>query len=188
MDLSYVHLVNQGGYSQINTGTALASSASAADISPGGSTLGQAFTFPADSLQPGQQYRVRSKGIVSNTGTPNLTLGVYYGGVAGTALCTTGALATVTSLSNNLWTLEADIRVSGTVGTSGSIYALGSVAGPFASTAFMPATSSSGNLVASLDTSVAKILTVGATWGTSSASNSIQVILFTVERLDEGAS
>ena len=187
MDLTYVHLVNHGGVSQTTAGTALNTSASATDITAGGNVLGQAFTFPADSLQVGQQFRVRAKGIVSNTSTPNLTLGVYYGGVAGTALCSTGAIATASSLSNSLWSLEADFRVNA-VGTSASIYALGSVVGPYAATAFMPASSSSGNLVSSLDTSTAKILTIGATWGTSSASNNIQLFIFTVERLDEGSS
>jgi hypothetical protein len=187
MDLSYVHLLNNAGTSQTSTGTALSNSTTATDISPGGNVAGQAFTIKGGTLRVGQQFRVRAKGIASTTGTPNLTIGVYYGGVAGTALCSTGAIATSSGISNVLWTLEADLRVNA-VGTSGSIYALGSVAGPYASTAFMPASSSTGNLVSSLDTSVDKIVTIGATWSAASASNSIQVILFGVEFLNEGSS
>lgn len=184
-NLTYEALLNSGQYNQLNLGTALASSTSATDITAGGNSPGRAFTFPAGYLQTGMQLRVRAKGIVSNTGTPNLTLGLYYGGVAGTALATTGAVATASSLSNSIWSLEADLRVDG-VGASGAIRTLGSVSGPFASAVMLPAAgSSSGNSV-TVDTSTAQILTVGATWGTSSASNSIQLVMFTVERSNEG--
>jgi hypothetical protein len=123
---------------------------------------------------------------VSTTGTPNLTLGVYYGGVAGTALATTGALATGSGLSNAIWELELRCRVD-SVGTSGSIRSTGKVVG-INGTQMLPATSSSGNLVSSLDTSTAKILTVGALWGTASASNSIQCTQFDVLYLTQGIS
>lgn len=180
-------MLNAGQYSALNAGAAYASSTTITDVSPGGNTAGQAFTLPASYLQPGQWLRVRARGIVSNTATPNLTLGVYLGGVAGTALCTTGAIATASSLSNNLWTLESDLRIV-TVGTSGSMYAIGSVSGPYAAAAFMPATSSSGNLVSSLNTSSANLVTIGATWGANSSSNSLQVIDFQVMRDNEGSS
>ena len=39
------------------------------------------FIFnPASYLQPNQWFRVQARGIISNTSTPNLTLGVYLGG------------------------------------------------------------------------------------------------------------
>lgn len=184
-NLTLEALLNSGQYSQLNLGTAYASSVTLTDISPGGTVAGEAFTFPAGYLQVGQQFRVRAKGIISNTGTPNLTLGVYYGGTAGTALASTGAVATVTSLSNSVWSMEADLRVDAT-GTSGSIRTLASASGIYASPTFFPASSSGNNVT--VDTSVAKILTIGATWGTNSASNSIQVVMFLVERLNEGSS
>lgn len=188
MDLSYVHLINSGQYSQLNSGTALSNSTTTTDISPGGNTSGQAFSFSSSSLQLGVHLRVRAKGIVSNTGTPTLNLGVYYGGAAGTALATTGAVTTLTGLSNALWHLECDLRVDAVgAGTAGSIKSLGSVTGISASPVMMPASSASGNAVA-VNTTSGALLTIAATWGTASASNSIQVIMFTVERLEEGAS
>jgi hypothetical protein len=187
MDNTYVHLVSNGQYTQLNNGTALASSTTLTDISPGGNTFGQAFQFNADQLQVGQRYRLHAHGIVSNTGTPNLTLGVYYGGVAGTALATTGAVATASGLSSTPWHLELKFQVV-SVGTSGSIQALGWVIGPYASFAMLPATAAGGNVVGSLDTSTAKLVTVGATWGTSSASNTITCDFFGVERMNEGGS
>jgi hypothetical protein len=187
VDFTYRHLLNNNGYSQTNVGIAYASSTTLTDVSPGAATAGLAFTFPAAYFEVGQHFVVTAWGIVSNTSTPNLTLGVYLGGTAGTALCTTGAIATASSLSNNIWKLSADIWVV-SVGTSGSMYALGSVAGPYASTAFMPATSSSGNLVSSLNLSGSLILTVGALWGANSSSNTLQVIRYTIERSNEGSS
>lgn len=181
-NMSWVGLLNAGQYNQENAGTAYASSTSATDISAGGNTAGQALLLPASYLVLGTQLRVTANGIVSNTSTPNLTLGVYYGGVAGTALTSTGAVATASSLSTNQWKLEALIRVV-SVGTSGSMYTTGTVVGPYAGTQFMPANGTSP-LVSSLNTGTANILTIGATWGTNSASNTIQCLQFCVEQLN----
>jgi hypothetical protein len=183
---TYDCLLNQAQYSQLNLGSALANSVAATDITAGANTAGEAFTLPASYLQVGMQFRVKARGIISNTGTPTLLLGLYYGGVAGTALATTGAVATVASLSNNIWSLDADLRIDG-VGTGGAIRTLGVVSGPYAAATSLPASSSSGNSV-SVNTSTANILTVGATWGTASASNTLQVVMFTVERLNEGGA
>lgn len=180
-------LLNTGGYSQTQLGTALASSTSLTDISPGAATAGQAFTFPANYLQTGQQYTVRAKGIVSNTGTPTLLLGLYYGAAAGVALATTGTATTASSLSNSIWSLEADLRVDG-VGTSGAIRTLGSVNGPYSGSVMLPAAgSSSGNSV-TVDTSTAKALTLAAQWSASSASNSIQCVTFQVIKWNDGGT
>lgn len=187
--------ITQGTYAGSNVGIAYNTSTSITDVSPGANTAGQALTIQPNQLQVGTHLHVVAKGIVSNTATPNLTLGVYYGAVAGTALCTTGAIATVSGLSNNSFHLEADIWVV-TTGVSGtaSAYADGFVMGPYGSAtlpsaAFMPATSSTGNLVSSgIDTTVSKLLTIGATWGANSASNSLQILRFSVEQTNQGAA
>lgn len=186
MNNSYLALLNEGGFSQLNTGSALASSTSLTDISAGGNTAGQALTFPANYLQIGQQYLIKANGIVSNTGTPTLLLGLYYGAAAGTALATTGAATTASTLSNTTWELEALLRVDA-VGTSGSIRTIGHVFGPYAAYTMIPASSSSGNNV-TVDTSSSKLLSIAAQWGTSSASNTIQLMQFTAIRLNEGSS
>lgn len=183
MNNTYVSLISAGQYVAQNTGTALANTTTPTDISPGGNTTGQALTLPSGYLQPGVRLRVTAKGIVSTSGTPNLTLGIYLGGVAGSALATTGTLATGSALTNQVWSAECDIRVV----SPSSVYALGNVTNIYTSLAMMPATSSSGNLVTGLATS-SQVLTLGATWGTASASNSIQCILFDVQRLNEGSS
>ncbi len=181
--MSWVSLLDDGTYAQLNPGTALSNSTSNTDITAGGNNAAQAFTLPANFLQVGMQLRVRANGIVSTSGTPNLTLGVYLGGVAGTALATTTASATASSLSNQAWVLSADMRVEA-VGSSGSIRTIGTVSGGFGGgLAYLGSGSSSGNNV-TVDTSTSKILTVGAQWGTQSSSNSVQLMQWIIELLN----
>lgn len=180
--MSWTSLLNAGTNSQLNSGLALTSSTSLTDITAGAAGAGQAFTIPANWFQVGQQYRVRANGIISTAGTPNLTIGVYLGGTAGLALCSVTAAAAA-SASAAPWILTADFRVE-SVGTSGSIRALGTVVGTHnAGTVVLPATSGTGNLV-TVDTSATKMLTVGAQWGVNSASNSIQLMQYLVELLN----
>lgn len=174
-------LANSLTTSQTTTGAALASSTSLTDISPGGNTAGQAFTIPAGFMYVGQQWRFSANGIYSTTGTPTLLLGLYYGGVGGTALCATAATTTGSGVANGVWRLSADARVSA-VGTSGTILTIGAVSGVGTSPVLMPATSSTGG-AATINTSTSNLLTVGGQWGTSSASNTIICYQFLCELL-----
>lgn len=181
---SPILLANAGQTNQTSTGSALASSSSLTDISPGGNTLGQAFQINADVLQPGTMLRYRANGIYSTTGTPTLLLGLYWGGIAGTALAVTAATTTASGVSNGTWILDATTRVIST-GTSGTAVTIGSVLGIAATSAnptLMPATSSNGGQ-ATIDTSTNKIVTVGAQWGTPSSSNTITCYQFAIEIL-----
>ena len=170
----WVSLLNAAQTNQNTTGAALASSTTLTDISAGANTAGQALTLPPSFLQPGMQLRFRANGIFSTTGTPTLLLGLYYGGVAGTALAATAATTTASGVANGVWILDATARVA-TTGTSGTVLTIGSVLGIGAAATtptLMPATSGSGGS-ATVNTSTANIVTVGAQWGTNSASNTI---------------
>src|SRR5215207_4783444 len=81
-------------------GTALVSTASLTDIS-----VAPQFTLPANFLQNGSALRFYASGVFSNTATPTLLLGVYFGGVAGVALATSGAVTTTTGASGCQWRL-----------------------------------------------------------------------------------
>lgn len=175
----WVQLLNAGTYSQLNAGTIYNSSNSATDVSPGAATNGLAYFLPSDFLNAGMQLRITANGIVGNTGTPTLNLGVYYGGVLGTALATTGAVATASSLSNSPWELTALIRVE-TVGPSGTVRTIGKVSGPYAGVTFLPATASGGNSVA-IAMQTASALTIGATWGTNASANTLTVYQYLIE-------
>lgn len=179
---SWESLANSGTYSQINTGSAYSNSTSLTDVSPGGNVAGQAFVLPASYLYTGLQLRVGARGVYSTTGTPNITLGVYYGGVAGTALAT-ATFAASANASNAVWTLGADIRCDAT-GTSATLRTLGSISGVAGSgPTMLPQTAGGGGAV-TIASGASNILTIGAQWGTPSSSNTLQVLEFLVEQLN----
>ncbi|HKZ20295.1 MAG TPA: hypothetical protein VJQ57_09310 [Acidimicrobiia bacterium] len=160
----------------IADGSALASSTTLTDISPS-----PPIVVPANFLAPGMALRVRAAGRVSTTSTPTLLLGVYVGGVAGTAICTTGAITTTSGVTNVTWGLEAWV-VCRTIGSSGTVLGTGlahGISGTVGvSTVPLPA---SAPATVTWDSTAAKSLTIGAQWGTSSASNTITCHQFIVE-------
>lgn len=184
MNATWEALINNAQTSQTQTGPPLANSVTLTDVTPGANVAGQAFTIPASYLHVGQQYRVAASGIVSTTGTPTLSLGVYFGGVAGVAVATTGAVATISGLSSAAWVLDAMLRVE-QEGPNGQVRAIGHISGIYPSATML---SAAAGAAVTVNTSAPQILTIGAQWGTASASNSLQVLMFTVERLNEGGS
>lgn len=135
-------------------------------------------------LLPGSILRLTAWGTASNTGTPTLQTGFYYGAVAGTALVATTALTTTTAMTNWAWFLEY-IGIVRSIGTSGTILGIGRHELPTSLTAFtarrVPETALA---VVTIDTTVGKDITTGATWGTSSASNTLTCHGMTAEVLN----
>jgi hypothetical protein len=160
----------------VASGTALASSTTLTDVSPA-----PQLTFPANFLTSGQVIRVRAAGTFSNTSTPTLLLGVYYGGVAGTALAATSAITTTTGATSWQWQVEYIGRVR-TVGSSGTIMGFGWVDLATSLTAVthrpIPETALA---TVTIDTTAAKTITLGAQWGTNSASNTLTCVHFDVD-------
>lgn len=160
-------------------GTAYNTSTSATDVSPGNP---QYLTVPP--LYVGQKFHLVAYGIFSNTATPTLNLGFYWGGVAGTALLTSGAITTTTAATAWPWQMEAWAEVK-SLGTSGTIWSKGWLDLPTSLTAIsrtsMPATQTQPVTV---DTTTAKAITAGATWGTNSASNTLTLEGFHVHLLN----
>lgn len=166
-------------------GSALASSTTLTDISPGGAVLNSGITIPGGALQIGTYFRVTARGKFSNTSTPTLLLGLYWGGVAGTALAATTAVTTTTGATNWPWHLDLVGKVTA-IGTSGAIEIVsGTVKFPTALTTFserfVPEVAITPTTV---DTSVAKLISIGAQWGTNNASNTITCALMCVEQLN----
>lgn len=150
-------------------GAALVSSTTLTDISPA-----PQVTLPAlTANMVGSRFRLKAFGSFSTTSTPTLLIGFYWGGVAGTALATSGAVTTASGASNYPWNADLLMEVRST-GTGGTIMCAGSVNLGSSLTAFsgVPIPSTALATV-TVDTTTAKALTVGAQWGTSSASNTI---------------
>ena len=159
-------------------GTALNTSTALTDIS-----VAPQFTLPANFLQAGSSLRFTAFGVFSTTVTPTLLLGVYYGGVAGVALAATTAITTGSGVTNVPWRIELNTTIR-TTGTSGTAMSQGNVMlGTSVSAVTTVPLPQIALATVTVDTTAAKTLTIGAQWGTSSASNTITLHGFYVESL-----
>jgi hypothetical protein len=154
-----------------SNGSAYANSVALTDVSPT-----PAITIPANFLEPGSELEIRAHGEFSTTGTPTLLLGFYYGGVAGVALGATAAITTASGAASFPWMLEYR-GVCRTNGGSGTINGMGRL---YLGTSLvllsmnaLPASAAARTVT--IDTTGAKAITVGAQWGTASASNTLTV-------------
>ena len=132
------------------------------------------ISLPANILQPGSELEIRAHGFFSNTGTPTLLMGVYFGGVAGVALAASSAVTTTTGATLWPWRLEyrGIVRSSG---SSGTINGQGEWQLGTALTSFTirPIPEVAASRTATINTTTAQAITIGAQWGTSSASNTL---------------
>lgn len=153
-------------------GAAYHTSVTLTDVGPTPQVL-----LPAGILEAGTRLEFLAFGRFSNTATPTLNLGIYSGTIgqaigSAVAIVTSGAVTTITGAANRTWRIEGHIHVR-SVGASGTVLAVGELSN-VSSTGrdMMPATAPA---TATIDTTVARYLTIGATWGTSSASNTLTV-------------
>jgi hypothetical protein len=152
-------------------GVALANSTSLTAIS-----VAPQYVLPANFAFPGSSLSFAAWGVLSTTtGPPSILIGVYWGGVAGVALATTGSVATTASVTNVPWRIELDTTIwtTGTGGTANSQgkFWLGTSVSAWTSLP-MP---NIAQATVSVDTTAAKELSVGAQWSAASASNTIQL-------------
>ncbi len=141
------------------------------DISPAPPVV-----LPANFLEVGSEIEVVADGEFSNTATPTLGLGLFYG-TAAVALGSGTPLTTITTAVSWPWHIQYRGRVRA-VGTAGSIVGQGSWELGISLTAYSVkqalSPTAAGRTVA-IDTTAAKAIGVGAAWGTSSVSNTIKV-------------
>lgn len=152
----------------VTSGAAFTTFTAFQDISPA-----PAIKLPANILEPGSQIELLAMGHFSNTGTPTLSLGFFFG-TAAVPLGQSGLITTTTSAAAWPWQLQYKGRVR-TVGTTGTIYGQGELRLGTSLTAyagqFTPTTQALRTTT--IDTTIEKVIGVGAQWGTSSASNSV---------------
>ena len=176
----------------IAVGSALVSSAVATSISP---TSGAAYT-PSNFWLPtygvAKSLWINAWGVLGTTGTPNLTLAVTGNITQGTynssgILATTGVVAMPSTVTNAPWNLDVIITCSGT-GASATFLTFGTFQ-VYGSTTAMNAyrissSTANPNTAATLSTEAAYYIELAATWGTSSASNTITCYNYTVMGLN----
>jgi len=135
------------------------------------------YSIPANTLKAGTRIRVRFSGIATATNsTDTLTIKLYLGGLAGTAILT----GTATDVANdNIFTGEAEIVIR-TAGASGTMVAIasGSIV-PAATRVAVPVYQITAETV--IDTTAAQVVGVGADWSTNNAGNSCRLDIMIVE-------
>jgi len=188
------YVISGSKYIQYGPTAALASSTTETSLFNNTSTTAfGSLTFAATELANGWNFpnvagagsviRLKMGGIIGNTSTPDLTIKLTMTNTAGTVttLSSTTNLAMVAITGTANWALEAMIRVSAYSATVGQFLTSGEFTydqTTLLSTGWkIPYTATAANL----DTTSAFTLGATATWGTSSASNTLTAQWATVE-------
>lgn len=155
----------------ITDGAAYATSTTLTDVAPT-----PQIVIPSPTLEASVRVEFSAFGRYSTTtGTNNITLGIYSGTVgqaiaSAVAVVTTSAITGVASSTNRTWRLEGNGSVR-TIGTSGTILCVLEVSNITSNgTDMAPATAPAA---ATIDTTVSRYFTLGATWSVSNAANSL---------------
>ena len=155
--------------------------------------MGPAPVLPAWFFMPSrsrsQAIRIVARGITSVTATPTWIWTFRLNPVVtpavpptGPNVGSTGTLTALTGVTNQLWEAELDVQLTleGAAGSNSTVRGLGRLLAPglFTTVAGMAifGSGASPGTVATVDISLLNTLTVGSTCGTSSASNSIQLL------------
>lgn len=158
---------------QVGTAVAKTTFTTLAALNPPGETISSAYQTYGGQLQPGTAISIEAWGVASNTGTPTLQLGVYYGAAGAVDLALSTAKTTTTAMANWEWHLWYLGRVTA-VGTAGAIMGSGYWRLPTSLTAWteirLPETAPAS---VAIDTTINKFIGIEAAWSASSASNTI---------------
>lgn len=157
----------------VNTAASTAISATSSETA-----FDTSYTIPANSLRAGSVIKVRYQGIATATNsTDTLTIKLYIGGIAGTAVLT----GTATDVANNnIFAGEAMIVIR-TIGSSGTLVAVGTHTDVPAASG--TATHGICEITAStaINTTTSKAVVASATWSSTNAGNSCRMDIFSVE-------
>lgn len=141
-------------------------------VSPGAAA--NPMWYPGNTMKAGNIVELEAWGTVSTSGTtPTILLGFYWGGTAGVVLAATTAI-TLTNQAGVAWPWRMWYKGRVTqCGTAGSINGMGALENPTSLVAYTPRRipeTTAAETVA-IDTTINKAVVVGATWGTSAATN-----------------
>ena len=168
-------------------GTAIANTTTETIIFPN-------ITIPANYMADGRVVRLTGAGRLSTTATPTIRYRLRWGGVSGTVLWDSGTItnATVTAA---LWKLEIMIqtRSNGATGTlfcMGDCFVGGAAAPSVGSATGAPAVGIFGSAgddtpaAVTVDLTADTALSLTATWGAASASNTLTGHIYAGESLN----
>jgi hypothetical protein len=156
--------------------------AAVATISPGAEVINSAKTLYPGMLEVGTVVRLRARGEMTQGTTANsITLGFYYGGVAGAAIAAGAGLAVVASLTAVPWWMEYEGEIRA-LGSSGSIKGVGILHVPGASPGLasdmptFPIPQTAAARTVTIDTTAAKVVTVGGAF--SAVTGGVSVVCY----------
>lgn len=165
-------------YGLVGAGLPYVNSVTLTDVSAAPQSI-----LAANQFIPGSKIRLTASGTITAVATPTLLLGFYYGGVAGVALATTGAVTLTTTATGWSWRIEytGEVRTTGSAGTimGGGIANIGTSLTTVLNVP-MPVTAQA---VVAIDTTTAKAITIGAQWGTAAAGNTLLCNHFIIESI-----
>jgi hypothetical protein len=169
-----LYLVEPVGPFPVAIGSAFNTFTTRQDISPSPLPI-----IGAGKLRAQSQIEIDARGEFSTTGTPTLSIGVYLGTQAAAitqVIAESGAITTGSGAAAWPWELHWEGIVTGT-GTSGSMTGCGTLQLGTSLTAYStnPIPTTAAARVVAIDTTIARAIGVCATWGTSSASNTLKV-------------
>lgn len=139
--------------------------------------------WPPSPTAVGKGIKIIARGIISTTGTPNITLTIRSGAAGSTSaaiLLGTAALATSSGITNQPWELQGDIFLvsQGAAGANSTVRGTGMLICPGLATAVVGAGANASlttPTATTFDASITNYINVNATFSASNASNSIQI-------------
>jgi N-acetylneuraminic acid mutarotase len=142
----------------------------------------QTYTVPANECKIGHVYRVTAQGIFSSTGTPTLVLRLKFG-----AAIMASKSGTVPSGSSSIgWRLEGQFTCNADPGAASAIESQGMVLWSTSNTALgINGSDMRTTTTTNVATNASQTIQLSATWGTSSASNTITMRQLIVEKLED---
>jgi hypothetical protein len=136
-------------------------------------------TIPANYMADGRALRLRASGKHSTTGTPTLLFHVRWGGAAGTIIGLSPTFTTGSGVSNNLWEVNVVIQTRSN-GSTGTLLLIGNVMVQGATTPgqLMCVAGSATPAATTCDLTADTALSLTATWGTASSSNTLTGMIY----------
>lgn len=169
--------------------TAYSQSAQSNSTVPGGNTIANtttatAFTstgtVAANTAAVGNVYRLTLYGVYSTAVlAPTLNLSILLGS---TVICTSSSITTIGGLTNDGFRAECLVIVT-TAGASGVVEAQGNVLYGTAATTALTVLMANTATIGGIDFTSSNNFSAKITWGTASASNTITLRQFVIEKL-----
>ena len=175
----YIYLTAPAGPIHTGPGASFGTFTTKTDISPIPIPVIQGGT-----LIPGSKIWLKANGEFSTTGTPTLSLGFGFGTIGGSITTDVAVSSAITTGSGAAaWMFDIEwFGTCATVGTTGTVVGAGilQLGTSLTTVKAVPIPITQALRTVTVDTTIARAVSVSAAWGTSSASNTVKVNSYNV--------